>query len=119
VMGANAATKMRRVIQNVQRVLAIELLTAAQALDFRHPTETSPQLESVWNGLRKEVSFMDKDRILHERPGDSRKVFEQEPRKISSIRSLRAFNLFYAATIILSFQAYGNEYIMQECCLHC
>ncbi len=65
-MGANAATKMRRVIQNVQRVLAIELLTAAQALDFRHPGKSSPTLETIWSDLRKEVSFMDKDRILHD-----------------------------------------------------
>ncbi len=65
-MGANAATKMRRVIQNVQRVLAIELLTAAQALDFRHPSKSSPAIEAVWSALRKEVRFMVKDRVLHD-----------------------------------------------------
>lgn len=64
-MGANAATKLRRVVQNVQRVLAIELLTAAQALDFRRPDKTSPKLELVWSALRKEVSFMKEDRLLH------------------------------------------------------
>jgi histidine ammonia-lyase len=64
-MGANAATKLRKVIQNVQRVLAIELLTAAQALEFRRPHKTSPALEKVYTALRKEVSFMDKDRVLH------------------------------------------------------
>ncbi|MEI8278552.1 MAG: histidine ammonia-lyase [Bacteroidota bacterium] len=64
-MGANAATKLRRVIQNVQRVLAIELLTAAQSIDFRHPHKSSPALEKVWAAFRKEVSFMDQDRILH------------------------------------------------------
>jgi histidine ammonia-lyase len=64
-MGANAATKLRKVIQNVQRVLAIELLTAAQALEFRRPHKTSPTLEKVHAALRKEVSFMDKDRVLH------------------------------------------------------
>lgn len=65
-MGANAATKLRRVVQNVQRVLAIELLTAAQALDFRHPAKTSSKLEQVWAALRKEVSFMKEDRLLHD-----------------------------------------------------
>lgn len=65
-MGANAATKLYKVLQNVQRVLAIELLTAAQALDFRRPGKTSAALESLYSSIRKEVSFMDKDRILHD-----------------------------------------------------
>lgn len=64
-MGANAATKLRKVVLNVQRVLAIELLTAAQALEMRRPAKTSPVLESVFMAFRQEVSFMDKDRILH------------------------------------------------------
>ncbi len=64
-MGANAATKLRKVIQNVQRVLAIELLTAAQALDMRHPTLSSPSIEKVWSALRQQVSFMESDRLLH------------------------------------------------------
>ncbi len=64
-MGANAATKLRKVVQNVQRVLAIELLTAAQALDMRRPAKTSPALEKIECAFRKEVSKMDKDRILH------------------------------------------------------
>lgn len=65
-MGANAATKLRRVVLNVQRVLAIELLTAAQALDMRHPAKSSAALENLWFAFRKEVSFMDKDRVLHD-----------------------------------------------------
>lgn len=65
-MGANAATKLRRVIQNVQRVLAIELLTAAQALDMRRPQKSSVAIEGIFASLRKEVSFMDRDRILHD-----------------------------------------------------
>jgi histidine ammonia-lyase len=64
-MGANAATKLRKVIQNVQRVLAIELLTAAQALDMRHPKQSSPVLEAIWKDFRKQVPFMDSDRLLH------------------------------------------------------
>ncbi len=65
-MGANAATKLRKVVLNVQRVLAIELLTAAQALEFRHPKKSSPAIEKLWAGFRISVPFMDKDRILHE-----------------------------------------------------
>lgn len=65
-MGANAATKLRKVVLNVQRVLAIELLTAAQAMDFRHPQKSSPGLEKLWVAFREIVPFMEKDRILHD-----------------------------------------------------
>lgn len=65
-MGANAATKLRKVVLNVQRVLAIELLTAAQALDFRHPKKSSPEIEKLRAAFRTSVPFMDKDRVLHD-----------------------------------------------------
>jgi histidine ammonia-lyase len=65
-MGANAATKLYRVVNNVQRVLGIELLTAAQALETRRPKRSSQKLEELFSSLRKEVSFMDKDRVLHD-----------------------------------------------------
>lgn len=65
-MGANAATKLRRVVMNVQRVLAIELLTATQAIDFRRPATSSPALEKLYTAFRKEISFMASDRLLHD-----------------------------------------------------
>lgn len=64
-MGANAATKCLRVINNVEKVLAIELLSAAQALDFRRPLKTSPVLEELQQAFRKKVSFNEADRVLH------------------------------------------------------
>lgn len=64
-MGANAATKCYQVMENVERVLAIELLTAAQALDFRRPEKSSPFIEEIMSAYRKVVSFNEKDRILH------------------------------------------------------
>ena len=64
-MGANAATKCKRVIDNVEKVLAIELLTAIQALEFRRPLKTSNRLEEIVSAFRKEVSFNEADRILH------------------------------------------------------
>jgi histidine ammonia-lyase len=45
-------------------VLAIELLTAVQALEFRRPLKSSPQIEAIVTAFRKEVSFNDADRIL-------------------------------------------------------
>ena len=65
-MGANAATKCKRVVDNVEKILAIELLTAVQALEFRRPLKTSQLLEEIITAFRKEVSFNDADRILHE-----------------------------------------------------
>ncbi|MEO6488317.1 MAG: histidine ammonia-lyase [Ferruginibacter sp.] len=64
-MGANAATKCKRVIDNVEKVLAIELLTAVQAIEFRRPLKTSDQLEEIITAFRKVVSFNDADRVLH------------------------------------------------------
>lgn len=65
-MGANAATKCYRLVNNVTRVLAIELLTAAQALEFRRPLKSSPVIENFVAAFRKVVSFNERDRILHD-----------------------------------------------------
>jgi histidine ammonia-lyase len=65
-MGANAATKCLRVIDNVEKVLAIELLSAAQALDFRRPMKTSDTLEKLHVAFRDVVSFNEEDRVLHD-----------------------------------------------------
>ena len=65
-MGANAATKCLRVIDNVEKILAIELLSAAQALDFRRPLKTSPILEELYSSFRQQISFNEEDRVLHD-----------------------------------------------------
>jgi histidine ammonia-lyase len=64
-MGANAATKVYRVVNNLYAILAIELLTAAQALTFRRPLKTSPYLEEFVHTFRKHVAFIEDDRVLH------------------------------------------------------
>ncbi len=64
-MGANAALKTFRVVNNVFSILAIELVTAAQALHFRRPLLTSPRLEEFTNTFRTIVPFIEKDRLLH------------------------------------------------------
>ncbi len=63
-MGANAATKAYSVINNVQKVLAIELLTATQAIEFR-TMKTSSFLQSFVKAYRQEVPFIEEDRNLH------------------------------------------------------
>jgi histidine ammonia-lyase len=64
-MGANAATKALRVIENVERILAIELLSASQALEFRRPLQSSAFIEQFLKSYRQEVPFVKEDRILH------------------------------------------------------
>jgi histidine ammonia-lyase len=64
-MGANAAVKCREVILNTERVLAIELMNASQALEFRRPLSTSPALEKLVSAFRKSVSFVSEDRMLY------------------------------------------------------
>jgi histidine ammonia-lyase len=64
-MGANSAVKVFKITQNLYRILAIELLTATQALAFRHPVKTSPYLEKFIDNFRAEVSFIENDRILY------------------------------------------------------
>ncbi len=63
-MGANAAVKCLRVLRNAERILAIELLTAAQALDFRRPLRSAPAIEQLHAQVRTRVSFNEADRIL-------------------------------------------------------
>ncbi len=64
-MGANAATKAKKVIDNVERILAIELLNASQALVFREPLKSSEFIETYLLMYREEVPFVDEDRELH------------------------------------------------------
>lgn len=64
-MGANGATRTLRVVGNVQRILAIELLNAAQGLEFRRPLESSSPVESLYSDLRKTVPAVDNDEYLH------------------------------------------------------
>lgn len=65
-MGSNAATKAYRVVNNVYSILAIELITASQALMFRRPLRTSPELEEFVHTFREIVPFIEDDRVLHD-----------------------------------------------------
>lgn len=64
-MGANAATKCYRVVNNVERILAVELMNAAQALEFRRPLQSSPVLEDFVKEYRKTVNFIDTDEVMY------------------------------------------------------
>jgi histidine ammonia-lyase len=64
-MGANAATKALKVLYNLERILAIELYNAAQALDFRRPAKSSSFIESFVGKYRKNVKFIENDQVMY------------------------------------------------------
>ena len=64
-MGATAALKARDVVRNVETVLAIELLCAAEGIDYRRPLRSSAPLESVHALIRSRVPHLDTDRALY------------------------------------------------------
>lgn len=64
-MGANAATKCLRIMDNLERILAIELMNASQAIEFRRPLNSSDFIEMFLKSYREEVPFVKEDRILH------------------------------------------------------
>ena len=64
-MGANAAIKLYKVVLNVERVLAIELFNAAQALEFRRPLKSSPLIEKIFDDYRQVVPFIVNDEVMY------------------------------------------------------
>lgn len=64
-MGANAATKCVRVVKNLEKILSIELMNAAQALDFRRPLKSSPVLEEFVSQYRQIVPFIAEDQVMY------------------------------------------------------
>jgi len=64
-MGANAGTKLYRVLENCQTVQGIEILNAAQAFEFRGPGRSSVEIERLFQAYRKQVSFVKDDVYLH------------------------------------------------------
>tara|TARA_B100000508_G_scaffold140609_1_gene142342 strand:+ start:33673 stop:35157 length:1485 start_codon:yes stop_codon:yes gene_type:complete len=63
-MGANAATKLFKVLENTKQILGIELMTAAQGLEFRDVNKTSSRLKELHKSFRQEVPFIENDRYM-------------------------------------------------------
>ncbi len=63
-MGANAATKCFRVVENLRSIMAIEIFTSAQALDFRRPLRSSNAVETFHKKVRTLVPFMEQDGMM-------------------------------------------------------
>lgn len=65
-MGANAATKALRIVNNLESILGIELLTAMQAFEFRRPKKSSAVIEKLYDQYRSEIPFITKDVYMKE-----------------------------------------------------
>ena len=78
-MGGNSAAKLCRVVDNTERVLAIELFNAAQALEFRRPQRTSQELEAWHEAYRKSVPFIDNDTVMSPYIAASIEFLRQNP----------------------------------------
>lgn len=65
-MGANAATKSLRILENLEKILAIELFNASQAIEFRRPLKSSEFIEQFLQTYRSEVPLVENDRVLHD-----------------------------------------------------
>ena len=65
-MGANAATKLHKIIDNLKYIAGVELMNAAQAIDFRRPLKSSPYIERVMEASRKEVPFVEDDVVMED-----------------------------------------------------
>lgn len=63
-MGMTGAIKLRQIVENVERVLGIELMCAAQALEFRRPLKSSRRIEEAHETVRKVVPRLERDRVL-------------------------------------------------------
>ena len=65
-MGANSATKLHKIIDNLKYIAAIELMNAAQGLDFRRPLKSSPVIEAIMKAYREEVPFVEEDVVMED-----------------------------------------------------
>jgi histidine ammonia-lyase len=64
-MGANGATRLLRVAENLERIIAIEFFTAIQALEFRRPLRSSPAIEAITRKFRNEIPFITNDKVMY------------------------------------------------------
>ena len=65
-MGANAATKLHKIISNLQYIAGIELMNAAQGIDFRRPLRSSPVIEKIMKDYREVIPFVEEDVVMED-----------------------------------------------------
>ena len=70
-MGANAATKGYKILKNLEKILAIELMNAAQAMEFRKPLKSSLFIEKVISDYREKVGYVENDELMYPKIAES------------------------------------------------
>ena len=70
-MGANAATKGYKILKNLEKILAIELMNAAQAMEFRRPLKSSSFIENILSDYRKKVGYVENDELMYPKIAES------------------------------------------------
>ena len=65
-MGGNSSTKLHKIVANLKIIAAIELMNAAQGIDFRRPLKSSPLIENIMEEYRKHVPFVEEDVVMEE-----------------------------------------------------
>lgn len=81
-MGANSATKCFRVLENTKRILAIEILSACQAIEFRDPEKSSKRIQHTFAEFRRHVPFVEDDVLMHDLIVNSLKFIETKRKSI-------------------------------------
>ena len=76
-MGANSATKIHKIIDNLKIIAVIELMNAAQGIDFRRPLKSSPLIEEVMEAYRREVPFVEDDVVMNDYIRKSQEFLEK------------------------------------------
>jgi histidine ammonia-lyase len=63
-MGMTGAIKLRQIVEHTERIVAIELMCAAQGLEFRRPLKSSREVEGIYEAVRAVVPRLEQDRVL-------------------------------------------------------
>ena len=64
-MGSISGVKLVEVVKNIHRILSIEIMTAAQAMEFRRPRKSSPEIEQMLSNFRTKVPYINKDEVMY------------------------------------------------------
>jgi histidine ammonia-lyase len=102
-MGSISARKLNQVLDNLEYILAIELLSACQAIEFRHPLKSSEILESAHSYVRRFVSFAEEDRIFGEDIGKIRSIIHD----FSFVEHCNAFAAGKGISLNAGFEAFS------------
>jgi histidine ammonia-lyase len=86
-MGSISGRKLEKILENLEYILAIELMTACQAIEFRRPLRSSPILECAHQFVRQKVSFAKEDRIFADDIGRIKAIISD----FSFVRTVTAF----------------------------